>query len=104
MSLLLLWRNRVKCSSPVDNADHFLRAMFFKQERLVLSILLIIAILLPIGSMFLFLFARILHLFGDPVSGFALDIAAICFASLWVIDFIAMVFVIALRLIYPEKK
>jgi len=78
--------------------------MFFKQERLVLSILLIIAILLPVGSMFLFLFARILLLFGDPVSGRVLDITAICFASLWLIDFIAMVFVIALRLIYPEKK
>ena len=104
MSRLLFWEDRVEYNGPADNADHFLRAMFFKQERLVLSILLIIAILLPIGSMFLFLFARILHLFGDPVSGRVLDVAAIGFASLWVIDFVALVFVIALRLIYPEKK
>jgi len=35
----------------------------------ILKILLVIAILLPVGSMFLFLFARILYQFGDPISG-----------------------------------
>ncbi len=78
--------------------------MFFKQDRLLISVLLVIAVLLPIGSMFLFLFARILVLFGDSLSIQILDGTAIGLATLWILDFVALVFSISLRLIYQEEK
>ncbi len=78
--------------------------MFFKQDRLLISVLLIIAVLLPIGSMFLFLFARILVLFGDSLSIQILDGIAVGLATFWILDFVALVFSISLRLIYQEDK
>jgi len=78
--------------------------MNFKQDHYILRVFFIIAVLLPIGSMFLFLFARLLALFGDPVSSRILDGAAIALATLWIIDFVALIFGIAYRLILTEEK
>ncbi|MCL2305442.1 MAG: hypothetical protein FWC43_08880 [Planctomycetaceae bacterium] len=74
------------------------------KDHLILRVLFIIAILLPIGSMFLFLFARLLALFGDPVSTRILDGAGIVFATLWIIDFVALVFGVTYRMILADEK
>ena len=76
----------------------------FKLDHSILRVFFIIAVLLPIGSMFLFLFARLLALFGDPVSSRILDGAAIVLATLWIIDFVALVFGVTSRLILAEEK
>ena len=70
----------------------------------ILKILLVIAILLPVGSMFLFLFARILYQFGDPISGWILDGTAIGLATLWIVDFVALVFGVTLKMILSEPQ
>jgi len=75
-----------------------------KQDHYILRVLFIIAVLLPIGSMFLFLFARLLALFGDPVSSQILDGAAIALATLWIIDFVALIFGVTSRLIQAEEQ
>jgi len=69
-----------------------------------LKILLVIAMLLPVGSMFLFLFARILYQFGDPISGWILDGTAIGLATLWIMDFVALVFGVSLKMILAETE
>ena len=78
--------------------------MNFKKDHLILRTFFIIAILLPIGSMFLFLFARLLALFNDPVSSRILDGAAVALATLWIIDFVALVFGVTSRLILADEK
>ena len=76
----------------------------FKQDHLILRTFFIIAVLLPVGSMFLFLFARLLALFGDPRSSQILDGAAIALATLWIIDFVALIFGITSQMILAEEK
>ena len=78
--------------------------MRFKQDHLILRTFFIIAVLLPVGSMFLFLFARLLALFGDPVSSRILDGAAIGLATLWIIDFVALIFGMAYQFLADETK
>ena len=74
------------------------------KNHCILSILLVIAILLPVGSMFLFLFARLLYQFGDLISGWILDGAAVALATLWIIDFVALVFGVTIRMILVEEQ
>jgi len=78
--------------------------MNFKLDHYTLRVLFIIAVLLPIGSMFLFLFARLLALFGDPVSSRILDMAAITLATLWILDFVALIFGVTSRFLADEKE
>jgi len=74
------------------------------KDHLILKILFVIAVLLPVGSMFLFLFARILNQFGDPASGWILDAVAVGLATLWIIDFVALVFGVTLKMILTEPQ
>ena len=56
----------------------------------VLSLLLISTVLLPVGIVTLFVFARFFAISGDPVSAAILDGTAIGFTVLWLIGLVAL--------------
>ena len=58
--------------------------------RKVLSLLLIPTVLLPVGIVVLFVFARFFAISGDPVSAAVLDGTAIGFTVLWLIGLVAL--------------
>ena len=58
--------------------------------RRALSLLLIPAVLLPVGIVPLFVFARFFAASGDPVSAAVLDGAAIGFTVLWFLGLVAL--------------
>ena len=55
-----------------------------------LSLLLIPTVLLPVGIVLIFVFARFFALSGDPMSAAILDGTAIGFTVLWLIGLVAL--------------
>lgn len=78
--------------------------MLFKQERQILSVLLIAAILLPVASTFLFLFGKITAMLGDLQGSRLLDAIAIIITVFWIVDFVALVFALTLRTLTTQKE
>ena len=58
--------------------------------RRALSLLLIPTVLLPVGIVTLFVFARFFAVSDDPVSAAVLDGTAIGFTVLWVLGLVAL--------------
>ncbi len=73
-----------------------------KRQRLVLVILLGVAVLLPVGIGFLFFFARIFAMLGDPGSGTFLVGCAMILSLLWFVDFVGLVFALAFRTLFAK--
>ena len=67
--------------------------------RQVMSLLLVPAVLLPVGIALLFVFARIFAVSSDPVSAGILDGTAIGFTVLWFLGLVAMLIAVVLAVL-----
>ena len=70
--------------------------------RRVLSLLLIPAVLLPVGITALFVFARFFAISGDPVSAAVLDGTAIGFTVLWLIGLVTLQIGVVLAILLDQ--
>ncbi|MDR0869916.1 MAG: hypothetical protein LBN39_03905 [Planctomycetaceae bacterium] len=66
--------------------------------------LLTAAVMLPAGCVFLFAFARLFAMFGDPVSSAVLDWTAFAAVLLWFLSLIALLFCTAAVLLNGKAE
>lgn len=72
--------------------------------RLLLFRLLLAAVVLPMGSVFLFVFGRLFSVLGDSVSSAILDGAALVAALCWILVLISLLFCTVVVLLNEEKE
>ena len=69
-----------------------------------LRILLLPVALLPIAAMLLLLFARLFALLEIPNAPLSLDIAAIVVAVFWLLDLVALLIAVVLKILQEETS
>ncbi|MGL6225694.1 MAG: hypothetical protein ACRC10_03600 [Thermoguttaceae bacterium] len=75
-----------------------------KQQRLMLTVFLLIAVLAPVAFGFLFFFALLLTYFNDAVSVSLLNGFGAAFLLLWIVDLFGLLFFLGLQQLFQDSS